>query len=72
MGTDDYTEQQLQGFLRGTKRQLANDAVVQAEWAAKKWVWIPDKDEGYLACVHVADEGESAVVELTDGQVCLF
>lgn len=49
----------------------AGDAAAAAEFAEKKYVWIPDKDNGYLAAwvVREEQEGEISVCSLTDGQV---
>jgi hypothetical protein len=56
-------------FLR-TTRKAAVDAVAQAEWAAKKWVWIFDKTEGHLAAHIVAEKGDEITVKLADESVC--
>ncbi|UZJ52638.1 hypothetical protein CBS101457_001958 [Exobasidium rhododendri] len=49
----------------------AGDAALAAEFAAKKYVWIPDKEAGYLSAwvVKEEDEGEISVCSLTDGQI---
>lgn len=49
----------------------AGDAAAAAEFAEKKYVWIPDKQDGYLAAwvVREEQEGEISVCSLTDGQV---
>ncbi|KAH0447906.1 hypothetical protein IEQ34_023261 [Dendrobium chrysotoxum] len=48
----------------------AADAAAAAEFAAKKWVWIPDGKEGYLQAFVVQEEqnGEISICSLTDGQ----
>ncbi|MCO5585361.1 hypothetical protein L7F22_039294 [Adiantum nelumboides] len=48
----------------------AADAAAAAEFAAKKWVWIPDGKEGYLQAFVVREEqnGEISVCSLADGQ----
>lgn len=49
----------------------AGDAAAAAEFAAKKYVWIPDKEAGYLSAWVIKEEdgGEISVCSLTDGQV---
>lgn len=49
----------------------AADAAAAAEFAAKKWVWIPDREAGYLQAWVVNEEngGESSICSLSDGQV---
>ncbi|KAJ3079600.1 Myosin-9, partial [Quaeritorhiza haematococci] len=42
------------------------DPVQQASWAEKKWVWVNDKDEGYVAAFIVSEQGDNLVVELTN------
>ncbi|KAJ3082640.1 hypothetical protein HDU99_002055 [Rhizoclosmatium hyalinum] len=46
---------------------LLNDALAQAQFAEKKWVWVHDKSEGYLAGWIIEEAGENAVVEFQDG-----
>lgn len=49
----------------------AGDAAAAAEFAAKRYVWIPDKEAGYLSAwvVQEEDGGEMSVCSLSDGQV---
>lgn len=49
----------------------AADAAAAAEFASKKYVWIPDKDSGYLSAWVVREEegGDVSVCSLSDGQV---
>lgn len=51
----------------------AGDAAAAAEFAAKKYVWIPDKEAGYLSAWVVKEEdgGEISVCSMNDGQVRL-
>jgi hypothetical protein len=46
-----------------------NDALAQAQFAEKKWVWVADKEEGYLAGWITEEKGEKVVVEFPDNQV---
>ena len=71
MGAEGGTtvDSQLQNYLRATKRHAAADAAAQAEWAAKKWVWIPDKEEGYASAMLESESGETAVVAFENGEV---
>lgn len=49
----------------------AADAAAAAEFAAKKWVWIPDREAGYLPAWVVSEDnsGETSQCSLSDGQV---
>jgi len=49
----------------------AGDAAAAAEFAEKKYVWIPDKDNGYLAAwvIREEEDGDKSLCSLTDGQV---
>ncbi|PWN92199.1 hypothetical protein FA10DRAFT_250506 [Acaromyces ingoldii] len=49
----------------------AADAAAAAEFASKKYVWIPDKDSGYLSAWVVREEegGDVSVCSLSDGQM---
>jgi hypothetical protein len=43
---------------------VINDAVAHANWAEKKWSWIPDKDEGYIAAYIVREDGDKVTVKV--------
>ncbi|KAG8951087.1 hypothetical protein FRC04_006746 [Tulasnella sp. 424] len=47
--------------------QSARDAALQAEFNEKKWVWVPDDKEGYLAGWVVNEDGEEGDVVLASG-----
>lgn len=47
-----------------------NDALAQAQWAEKKWVWVNDKDEGFVAGYVVGESGDSVTVKLVNESVC--
>jgi hypothetical protein len=57
--------------------QNLTDAAAQAEWANKKWVWVPDATLGYVAGWIVSEENDMAQVACVDDKVgavycCLF
>ena len=54
-------------YLKVDRKEL-NDALAQADWAAKKLVWIPDSEQGFLSVSVKEDKGDSVVVELDGGQ----
>ena len=54
-------------YLKVDRKEL-NDAFAQAEWSAKKLVWIPDDDCGFIPASIKEDKGDSVVVELDGGQ----
>ncbi|XP_067672764.1 myosin heavy chain, non-muscle-like isoform X2 [Haliotis asinina] len=48
-------------------RNIVNDPSLQAEWSAKKLVWIPDESHGFVAAVVKSEKGDQfeVVVEET-------
>ncbi|KAK0549106.1 class II myosin [Tilletia horrida] len=59
------------GGRRVSPATTAADAAAAAEFAEKKWVWLPDKDAGYLPAwvVREEDNGDTSVCNLSDGQI---
>ncbi|KAL2914326.1 class II myosin [Polyrhizophydium stewartii] len=53
-------------FLERVKQNIVGDAMAQAQWAEKKWVWVVDKDEGYVQASIVRENGDEVEVMLTD------
>lgn len=51
------------------KNKSAQDEVAQADFASKKWVWVVDKDEGYIAGTITQEKGEEVNVNLNNGKV---
>ncbi|GAC99062.1 hypothetical protein PHSY_006659 [Pseudozyma hubeiensis SY62] len=47
--------------------QSASDAASAAEFAAKKYVWIPDPNVGYLSAWVIKEEGDQSLCALQDG-----
>uniref|UniRef100_A0A8C6SC27 Myosin, heavy chain 11b, smooth muscle n=1 Tax=Neogobius melanostomus TaxID=47308 RepID=A0A8C6SC27_9GOBI len=45
-----------------------NSGLAQADWAAKKMVWIPSEREGFEAASVKEEKGEQMLVELSNGQ----
>ena len=45
----------------------ARIAAAQAEFNEKKWVWVPDDKEGYLAGWVVREEGDDGWVVMASG-----
>lgn len=56
----------VEKFLRAANKTSVVDAAEQAAWAEKKWVWVEDKEEGYVRAVIVKESGENVEVQLTD------
>lgn len=51
--------------------EAARAAALQAEFNEKKWVWVPDDKEGYLAGWVVKEDGDMGeVVMASGGEVC--
>ena len=54
--------------LQGVETSRA--AALQAEFNEKKWVWVPDVKEGYLAgWVNEEEEDAAQVIMATGGEV---
>ncbi|XP_072224589.1 uncharacterized protein [Leuresthes tenuis] len=45
-----------------------NSGVAQADWAAKKMVWVPSEREGFEAASVREEKGHQVLVELSNGQ----
>ncbi|GAA5943506.1 hypothetical protein JCM10213_005510 [Rhodosporidiobolus nylandii] len=53
-----------------SQHQLAKDAAQLAEWNSKRWVWVPDAGDGYVAGWVVKEDQEKGVstVALSSGE----
>lgn len=50
--------------------EAARAAALQAEFNEKKWVWVPDEKDGYLAgWVHQEDDEMAEIVMSSGGEV---
>ncbi|XP_029446270.1 myosin-9 [Rhinatrema bivittatum] len=47
-------------------KNLLNNPLAQADWAAKKLVWVPSETHGFQAASLKEEVGEEAIVELTE------
>lgn len=47
--------------------EMARAAALQAEFNEKKWVWVPDDKEGYLAGWVIAEDDELGEVVMAGG-----
>ena len=53
--------------------ETSRSAALQAEFNEKKWVWVPDAREGYLAgWVNEEEEDAAQVIMAAGGEVTLF
>ena len=51
--------------------EAARAAVLQAEFNEKRWVWVPDEKEGYLAGWVLREDDDLGEVMLANGgEVC--
>ncbi|XP_007565085.1 myosin-11-like isoform X2 [Poecilia formosa] len=50
------------------ENDFRNSGVAQADWAAKKMVWIPSEREGFEPASIKEEKGEQVLVELSNGQ----
>jgi hypothetical protein len=57
--------------LHTSQSEAAHAAALQAEFNEKRWVWVPDEKEGYLAgWVNSEREDEAEIVMAAGGDVC--
>lgn len=56
-------------YLRVNDRNNLTDTASQAAWAEKKWVWIEDKEECYVAATIVKEEGDMVTVQIENRNV---
>ncbi|XP_041672765.1 myosin-11-like [Cheilinus undulatus] len=50
------------------ENDFRNSGLAQADWAAKKMVWIPSEREGFEAASLKEEKGDEVLVELSNGQ----
>ncbi|XP_077411907.1 myosin-14-like isoform X2 [Vanacampus margaritifer] len=50
------------------QNDFRNSGVAQADWAAKKMVWVPSEKEGFEAASVKEEKGEEVLVELSNGR----
>ncbi|KAF8986507.1 hypothetical protein BGZ46_000038, partial [Entomortierella lignicola] len=59
----------LIGQRSSAHRAVAVDAVAQAAFNEKKWVWVEDKEEGYIAGWIAKETDDQVEVHLNNGLV---
>ncbi len=47
-------------------RTMINDPASQAEWTARKLVWVPDENHGFVSASIKSEKGDEVVVEIVD------
>nr|XP_057904381.1 myosin-11-like isoform X2 [Doryrhamphus excisus] len=50
------------------QNDFRNSGVAQADWAAKKMVWVPSEREGFEAASIKEEKGDEVLVELSNGR----
>uniref|UniRef100_A0A3Q3R9Z7 Myosin, heavy chain 11b, smooth muscle n=1 Tax=Monopterus albus TaxID=43700 RepID=A0A3Q3R9Z7_MONAL len=50
------------------ENDFCNSGVAQADWAAKKMVWVPSEREGFEPASIKEEKGDEVLVELSNGQ----
>jgi hypothetical protein len=45
------------------------DALAQSQWAEKKWVWVADKEEGYINGYITKEDGDNVELHLSNDSV---
>jgi hypothetical protein len=61
------TEQNLTSRVRAFDGVA--DALVQSQWAEKKWVWVADKEEGYINGYITKEDGDNVDLNLSNDTV---
>ncbi|CAG02247.1 unnamed protein product, partial [Tetraodon nigroviridis] len=51
-----------------SENDFRNSGLAQADWAAKKMVWVPSEREGFEAASMKEEKGDQVLVELSNGQ----
>lgn len=60
----------MNGLRNSHSAEAARAAALQAEFNEKKWVWVPDEKEGYLAgWVHQEDQENAEIIMSSGGEV---
>lgn len=49
-----------------------NDALAQSQWAEKKWVWVADKEEGYINGYITKEDGDNVELKLSNDTVSIL
>ena len=49
-------------------RQTIADPAAQAEWSAKKLVWVPDEEHGFVSGSIKDESKDEVVIQLADGK----
>ncbi|KAI8501010.1 Myosin-9, partial [Branchiostoma belcheri] len=64
----DYRDEQELKYLVVDRGSFVNDPAAQADWTAKRLVWIPSEKEGFEAASVKSERGEEVTVELDSGK----
>ncbi|KAI9456436.1 hypothetical protein HD554DRAFT_206319 [Boletus coccyginus] len=60
----------MNGSWNSHSTEAARAAALQAEFNEKKWVWVPDEKEGYLAgWVHQEDQETAEIIMSSGGEI---
>lgn len=70
LGSDLNAHQNMENEMKylAVDRAAIADPAAQAKWSAKKLVWIPDDEHGFVAASVKDDKKDSVVVELEGGK----
>ena len=49
-------------------RRTVGDPTLQAEWSAKKLVWVPDEEHGFIPASIKQENKDEIVVEISSGK----
>jgi len=55
-------------YLVANQKGLVNDPATQADWTAKRLVWVPDAEEGFVRGSVQSDNGDSFRIKLDSGK----
>lgn len=47
-------------------KDIVNDPATQAQWAAKKLIWVPNEQHGFVPASLIEEKGDEVVVEIQE------
>ncbi|KAK6094544.1 class II myosin [Batrachochytrium dendrobatidis] len=59
-------------YLERVRQNAVNDTLEQAQWSERKWVWIVDKEKGYIQGSIIKENGDEVEVQLDDNSVSVL
>lgn len=64
----DYLAAELKYLKPQDQKSFVSDPAAQADWTAKRYVWVPDDHEGYIRASVKQELGEESICVLDNGK----